>query len=251
MDHDQPTLQERLKAAIERGELAMKPRWRLVLPTLLALCGVLTLLFLVLYVSSFSVFIMRQTGLWTLPPPRISEAGTLFFALPWMLIIVIVVCATVLYVLLRRFSLSYAHPLVYTLCGVLVLAVGGGIVLGHTRLHPFLYQQARENRLPFAAPLYLQYEVPASRNVVIGTLIEKTGSGFTLLERDDAVTVHLTPQTRIPREGIPSEGEIVVVLGDRDDDHIEAYGVRLLHDGLARPTPRFRRAPPPRATPLP
>lgn len=240
-----PSLQDRLKAAIEKGEIIMKPRWRYVLPSLLALSGLVLLLLVVLYLSSFSVFVMRQTGLWTLPPQHFGEVRTLFFALPWMLVCLVLACLAVLYVLLRRYALSYSHPLVYSVGAVLLVAVAGGVALGHTPLHPFLYEQARQDHLPFAGRMYRGYEAPLSRDVAVGTVSDRTGSGFTLLERDGSVVVTITAGTRIPREGVPMEGEVVVVMGEREEGEIEAFGIRTLRDGLSRPTPRFRRLPPP------
>ncbi len=245
MPENTPSLQDHLKHAIESGELSMVPRWRVFASSLLIIAGVVVSIFAILFVSSFTVFVLRQTGLWMLPAPRMVEALPLLSALPWLFFAVVIACAAILYVLVRRFSLSYSHPLVYSMGAILLLAVGGGIALGHTPLHPFLYDQARHDRLPFAGHMYRGYEVPHSSNVAVGIILERTGSGFLLSERDGTVTVIINEQTRLPREGLPSDGEVVSVIGERDDEIFQAYGIRPLRDGLSRPTPRFRRAPPP------
>jgi hypothetical protein len=227
-------MQDKVLAAIEAGQVKMRPRWHFVLQaTLMAVGGVLLLLILV-YLASFIIFSLRQTGV--LFVPFFGSAGWREFlgSLPWILILLTGLFVVVMEVLVRRYAFAYRQPLLASALGVIAVVILGGVIVAQTPFHRRLFESARNGQLPLAGPFYRQFGMPRLENVHRGTIVEIVPDGFILREMEgETSTVMIVPQTHLPFGDGFVIGDGIVVFGPESagpgtSTLIQALGVQKI-----------------------
>jgi hypothetical protein len=90
---------------------------------------------------------------------------------------------------------------------------------------------ADQDRLPFAGRMYRAYGRPRLQQVHAGVITDLTDEGCAMQDlRGDNLSVLISPRTRMPI-GIPLIiGDHIVVIGQRFDDTIRAFGIRKILD---------------------
>lgn len=211
---------------IKNGELDMRPRRYFVLRGVLAACGVLITALIGVYVVSFIVFFLRETGVGVAPLYGFRGISIFVLSSPWLLLGAAAMFLAVLYVLVSRYAFSYQRPLIYTLiatiAGVIVLAA----LIGQTQAHDHVRHYIAGQNVPLLGPLYQSVDRPRT-GVTHGVVSEQTVDGFVLVDRAGAaVTVTITDATRRHPNETFSVGTSVRVIGTVVDGQIDAIGVR-------------------------
>jgi hypothetical protein len=236
---DQPkkSISEQIIAAARSGKLKMRPKWHFVLRAILWSAGVAAVVLALLYFFSLLAFIARETGIWM--APIFGWRGILIFltSLPWLLVLLVLVFIAVLEVLVRRYAFAYRLPLLYSALAVLLIVVVGGILLARTPLHEMLSHCPQNGRFAGAPPqsdirppcpagIYRDLGPRRFENIHYGTIGSFDGKNFVLLNRqEEKLTIIVTRKTRLPFGEDFTEGDKVVVVGDRQGDQVEAFGV--------------------------
>jgi len=234
--HEKHSLRGDIMDVIQKRGIQMRPRWHFVAFSVFAIVGIFLVVLTLLYVASLAVFFMRESGVWFVPAFGVRGWYALLRSLPWLLILLIVVFVILLEVLVQRYSFVYKKPLVASVLGVALLVACGGFFIGRTSLHRELFRHARHNELPFPFGLWYQapFRIPRSGEVHHGTIVATSSNGFVITDIDDeegTSTVIITPQTRLPYGADFSDGDSVVVFGDRiATDTVRAFGVREIED---------------------
>lgn len=151
------SIRDSVVAAITSGHIKMRPRWHFAALSALLAAGVVLLSLVLLYAASFIVFIMHQTGLWQAPIFGLRGLRVFLVSLPWLLLAAVVIFLVILEVLVKRYAFAYGRPLFYSVIGIVLLVIAGGLLVERTSLHRGLLRQAEENRLPWVGPLYRNY----------------------------------------------------------------------------------------------
>lgn len=228
---DKKPIQEKILQAIRSGRVKMRPKWRFVLHAALIVSGAILLLLALLYLVSFAVFSLRETGAWFVP--AFGPRGWYAFlrAIPWFLIAVSLVFIAILETLVRRHSFAYRRPLLVSVCGIVLVVAIGSFIAGQAHFHGRFFRYAEGNRLPFAGRFYRAFGERHFRDVHAGTITALGGRGFVMEDRSgEALTVAITPRTRLPFGMDFSAGDAVVVFGERDDHTVQAFGIRRVAD---------------------
>jgi len=241
-NHNQ--LREQVLAKIKSGSVKMKPRFSFILRALLLISGLVIVTLLVLYLTSFVFFMLRSNGTWLAPVFGLRGLGLFMTSLPWLLLLVIALFVVVLEILVRHFSFGYRRPLLYSVFGILFVLGLTGFMVAQTPLHEGLWERAENERLPLAGPLYkgLRQEMPD--DLYQGVVLTLTEQGFHMQNIDEEVfLVEINERTRLPfgSEFIP--GDMVMVIGELEDETIKAFGIRKINYSL--PRPGFGNKPPP------
>ncbi len=228
MNHTSPqTIKDKVLTAIKAGQVTMRPKWHYVLKAALMLTGAAILSLALLYLASFIIFYLRQSGVWFAPSFGFRGVAVFLTSLPWLLILVSIAFLIILEVLVRRYSFAYHQPLLFSALGIVLLTTLGGIAVASTPLHNTFLKQVKEHRFPMAEPLYFEFGVKGASNVHPGSIQILTDDGFVLHNRrDEEFNVIVTPRTRFPIGYDLTEGDFVVVLGERENGTIQAFGVR-------------------------
>lgn len=205
-------------AAIRMGEVHMRPRWYFLLLSALSATCALVVFFLLLYVASLAVFFLRDSGVWFAPSFGVRGWVTLARSLPWLLILALLVSATVLGLLMRRFPFVYTKPLLVSVLGITACILAGGVLIAQTPLHRALMLSAKRGELP--PPIGMMYGTPLLSfrpdDVYHGRVVSVVKGGLVIADEDRAATtsVLLTPQTRLPFGATFALGTRIVVVGD-------------------------------------
>ncbi len=196
----------------------------------------LFLLIFSLYIVSLVSFVLRANGL--LKTPGLGWWGLGFFAhsLPWLLVLLAVGGVIVLEVVVSHFRFSYRRPALYSLLGVILFVVAGGILVEKLEMHDRLYRRATEDRLPIFAPIYREYGMMPMADNYRGQIEKMESFGFWLIESKsgDSYKVLVDNGTKIllPPGEVLVAGERVIVLGRSDDETIKARAVLMPPDHL-------------------
>lgn len=216
---------------IKKGEVKMRPKAHFVLKTILVLSGAVILALFVLYLISFIAFALRAGGIGSLPGFGSRGLGSLLVSIPWLLILIAIFLIAALEILVRRFSFSYRRPIFYSVLTIVFLVFMGSFIINKTYLHPVLFQRAQEGRLPVAGEFYRDFGMPKSRDMHRGVVSEITDDGFYLKTPEgEILTVVIASETRFPMGVGIKEDDAVMVLGERNKDIIQAFGVSKIND---------------------
>lgn len=237
-------LRDKVLGAIKNGKVKMRPKWHYVLKTALAITGGVLLSLALLYLVSFIFFALRANGVWFMPAFGLSGMRTFVMSLPWLLIFTSLLFIIILEILVKRYAFAYRKPLLYSVLGILALAIIGGFALARAPFHRSLLRRAQEDRSPLTAPFYREFGMHRFHDIHPGYIASITEDGFILYTRQgETFTVRLVPETRLPFGFNFAEGDEVVVFGDRDDDTVEARGILEIDDEMMEPRP-YRNIPP-------
>ena len=227
MNQEQSPIKAKILAAIESGKVTMRPRWHFVLQATLVICGLVIVLLALLFLTSFIIFSLRQTGVWFTPSFGYRGIGLFLTSLPWLLIGLTIVFIVILEILVKKYSFAYRQPLLYSALGLVLIVTLGGIAVARTPFHSGIMRQAREHHFPIAEPFYGDLGMMKPSGVHAGNIEEVTEGGFVLnSRRGESINIIVTPDTQLPSGYDLLEGDMVVVIGERDDDTVQALGIR-------------------------
>jgi hypothetical protein len=222
------SIRDNVLKSIEAGKVHMRPRWHFVLHAILMIVGTALLVLTIIYLTSFIIFTLRQTGALAAPGFRPGGYLLLLESIPWVIFIVAIIFLVLLGILVKKYSFGYHKPLLYTTAGIIALAVVGGIVVEMTPLHRGLFRIAEENHLPVAGRMYRSFGQHHIDDVTIGEITELLDEDYKILEREgEPVIVDVSDDTKLEPGVVYKIGDTIIIFGKRDDGTINAEGVRL------------------------
>ena len=221
MDQQPPDpIKDNVLHAIESGEVKMRPKWKHITQTGLFAAGVLLFVLASLYLSSFIVFSLRESGVWFAPSLGFSGLQTFFSALPWALIVVAIVFLFLLQVMVRHYAFAYASPLLYSVLVLLGVVVIGGVALGISSFHQAFHP-------PHSGRFYGSFGQPPE-NVSLGTIIEIDNPNCIIADlHKGKLHILISPVTQVPPQ-VLQMGDVIMVLGSRDGSNVKALAIKKL-----------------------
>ncbi len=239
-EHNNSSIKKNIFEAIKAGRLSMRPKWHFILQTILAVLGITLVSLTLLYLVSFIISALRESGAWFVPIFGSRGWFEFFASLPWILVIIAILFIVVLEILVRRFSFGNRQPLLYTAVAIIFLMLIGGALV--VPFHRGLFRAAEEQRLPLVGEFYRGYGTPRVSNTHLGVIFETTKDGFVMEERNnEQLHIVVSSQTRFPLGTEFSVGDAVVVFGNRSGDTIHALGIRQVSNDFGSSTMRMLR----------
>lgn len=230
---------------IAKGRAKMAPRWFYIGKAALVTTGLILFALAIVYISSIIFFTIRFNGIWFLPAFGFSAMRTVFFSLPWVLILLATVFVMILIVLVRRYAFAYKRPIVYSVLGLTLIVLVAGFIMSKSVMHQKFVYRLHEGHppFPFAGRIYMSADRPSVQRVYIGDIDSMVATGFILKERKGgSFNVLIDAETRLPYGEIFEVGNHVLVFGKGDviiNDGaditmpiktIQAHGIRLVED---------------------
>lgn len=232
----QNQVQNEVLERIRSGRLQMKPRLFFVLTTVLVVSITLLIFFISVWLASFISFGLRLSGNESLL--GFGTQGSLLFltVFPWGLAILDLLLVTLLAWLLRRFRFGYRRPLLYLLVALVIGAAAMGLLFDReTDFHDERFEEAEAGEL--FGPLESLYEslhsiAPEEHGIFRGFVLQVGEDSFVLTHDDHDNDEDDGTWTVRPPRGFDMKtvrvGDRVYVAGEREEEEIEAYGVRIL-----------------------
>ncbi|MFH0852662.1 MAG: hypothetical protein V1845_03605 [bacterium] len=225
------SLQNLILEKIKSGKAKMRPRWHFILKAGLFVAGFVIATFALLYLTSFILFILRQTGVWFLPAFGWRGMGVFLISFPWLLILVGIIFVILLEIMVRHYSFAYRKPLLYSLAAIIAFVAVAGLIAAKTTFHERLFLRARQEKLPIAGPFYREFGMPRMENAHIGTIIEITNDGFLMEDlKGEKLTIIVSPETSFPLGIDFQKDDRVMILGERSGNSVKALGIRRIDE---------------------
>ena len=219
-------IQDKIKA----GEIAMRPRWQFVLKSFLLMIGILILSLSLVYVISFTVFILQYTGALYIPAFGISGFLPFLLAIPWTLLALALLFIVVLEFLVHKFSFAYRKPLLYSIFTIVLISIAGSYIVLQSSIHNRLQSRFEHDDFPIVGSMYRGFGDMTPRHVSIGEVMEITPQEFLLNDlRKGQIKVHTRYVTFSENELI-QVGDMVFVFGKQQDGVVEAWGIKIIND---------------------
>ncbi len=233
------SLKESILEKVTTGKVHMRSKWYFVMRSVLLALGLFVVFGILLYLLSFIMFMLQQSGVWFAPQFGFMGVRILFGALPWIIILIVLIGLGVLEYLVRKYSIGYRTPLVYSGLGIIAIVVVTSLLVKQAPLHEQVYERVHEGNFSVMKPLYKGIEHLAEE-VHPGIVQEITEDGFFLLRKDDVLLqVSTSTNTHFPFFEFFEEGDPVMVIGTVDGDTIDAQGVRTIPEkGAMHPQKR-------------
>ena len=227
------SIHDKVVKAIENGQVKMRPKWRFVArAVLLAAAAVLTALALI-YLVSFAVFTLRQTGTWLAPGFGPRGFLVLLRSTPWLIVTLALFFIFLLETLMKQYAFTYRKPLLYSVIAVIVFAILGSAIVDRTPLHHGLRERARMHQLPVAGGLYRGYGMMRPGGFEAGRIMEKITTGLRVQSpRGELVNVIVTPETKLPTGSEIAVGDDIVIIGEREYGSIRAAAIRKVKGAM-------------------
>jgi hypothetical protein len=239
-------IKESVLERIQRENIHMRPRTYFVLRIAGALALGLGILIVSILICNFLFFTIRLNGHDILP--ALGGRGFLLFIqlFPWNLLAIDVLLIVLLRFVVREFKFAYRKSWLYTIIVLSILSIIVGMALDRgTSLNDRLLQSDDDGHLP--GPFHGLYsgarEEPHSEKGEYRGTIVAIGDTFLLLDdAHDATDIPI--RVVLPKEGPDagrsfSIGDIVVVLGDHEEDgNIYAVAIHPLDPQGLPPHPR-------------
>lgn len=223
----QETIKESILATIKSGQIRMTPRWHFILKASLVAIGGIIIALTILYLASFIIFALRQTGVLFVPAFGMQGWFAFLSHLPLFLIFLLIIFIIILELLVRHYAFAYRRPLLYSALGIFVLVITGALAVANSSFHGGVSKYADKNSDTFVGKFYVQYGRQRFIDIHRGIIIEMADNGFMMRDRrEEVLTVFVTRRTRLPLGADFSIGDIVVVFGDRKDNQVQAFGIQ-------------------------
>lgn len=220
------TLEDKILTAIKSGELKMRPRWHFFLKSAFLLTGAIALFTILLYLTSFIIFVLHRNGTWFLPAFGFITTRAFLSSLPWLLIGLAVGLVIFLESLVQRFSFGYRRPLIYTAVGAGALILVGSLIIVRTPFHE-----------KFSASLYESFGHEMFEEIHPCTITETGEDEFSCFDNEGrALNVSLNEETILPFKTKFNPEDTVVIFGREEvSGQIKARGVRAVEARNLRP----------------
>lgn len=230
-DNDK-SIKDNVLKAISSGESTMKPKWHFMVKASLLLIGIVFLILALLYLTSFIFFTLHQTGIWFVPGFGFRGVGIFFTSLPWILILVAALFIILLETLVKKYPFGYKKPLLYSVAGVVIIIVAGGILVERTSLHRGLFERARNGGLPVGGGFYRQFgQQRPPDNLAVGVVTEIIQNGYNIENQHGEITeIDVDDMTEYLTGTDIDVDDNIVVIGQHNGPIIKAYSIREIQD---------------------
>ncbi|MFA6136397.1 MAG: hypothetical protein WC705_03540 [Candidatus Paceibacterota bacterium] len=227
------TIKDFVIEKIKSGQAKMKPKWHFVLKAVLFILGIILITLTILYLISFIIFSLNQTGAIFAPSFGLRGFGIFMASLPWVLILVSGIFIIILEILVKHYSFAYKKPIFYSVLGILILVLAGGFIISRSGFHQKFFRDARNFKLPLAGPLYREFGMKKFDDIHIGTIVKINEKSFVLENnRGEMLSVNILSNTRLSVDLDLKEGDLVMVVGRRNGDIVDAFGIRKADDQM-------------------
>jgi hypothetical protein len=198
--------------AIRTGKAKMHSRSYFILMGVLTLICAILLFSIIFFVLTFIIFALQENG--GLFAVGFGPSGWLIFlgSLPWSLLLLSIALILILWILLRRYSVVYHQPFLYTLLMLIVVISIAGFFLSAGAIHGSIDRYVLRNQIPVVTNVY-EFETSPMNGIYRGQAVMIATSSLILADTiGQTSTVLLIPVAAAELARI-RPGDYVIVFG--------------------------------------
>ncbi len=235
------SIKENLFKRIEKDNVKMRPNSYFLAKSALATLGIVIIIASVVYLVSFVFFVLERNGAWVLTSFGWKGVVIFLMSFPWILGLAVLVFIISLELLVKRVTLAYRAPIVYSMLGIVAVVFTIGFAVSKTSVHHGLYRKSRNGNVPIAGSLYKHYGTIKFHNTLIG-LVSGIKDGKLLVEtlEGDIVAVSGISDFDFPQIRNIKVNDAIIVIGLRDGLEIKASDIRKIDKYIDSMPPHFR-----------
>ncbi len=233
---NEPDIKTKVLEKIRSGKVHIRPKAYFVAQFILITLLSFVALALAVFVLSFVIFSLRESGEQFLL--GFGERGvlTFFILFPWTTLIIDILLFLAIEWLIRYFKFGYRMPILRVFLGVIVLAFLGSIIVNLTPLHKMLLDRADRGVLPLLGEWYETiHDSHAKQGVFRGTIFSIQGNNFVISHNDNDLDADDGTWTVTAPLGFNMTnihvGDKVYVAGNAAQGTVQAYGIQILAGG--------------------
>jgi uncharacterized membrane protein len=228
-----PDIKTKVLEKISHGDVHRRSKAYFVAQIVLIVALLAVAFALSVFVLSFVIFSVRESGEQFLLGFGRQGIVTFFILFPWVALVLDTLLLVAIEWLSRSFKFGYRIPIARALLGVLALALLGGIIVDLTPLHGMLLSRADDNELPVVGEWYESiHESHKDQGVFRGVVTAAQGNGFTMTHDDGDHDADDGTWSVIVPAGFDvtaiAVGDGVYVAGNVVQGVVQAYGVQKL-----------------------
>ena len=228
-----PDLKTKVLEKIKSGGVHRRPRIYFVAQVALIAMLLVIALILSVFVMSFVIFSVCESGEQFLLGFGRQGIATFFLLFPWAPLLLDVFLLTAIEFLSRRFKFGYRVSVARLAATIFAFALFGSIVLDLTPLHSMLLGRADRDELPVVGEWYESIHAShRDQGVFRGVVTSINGNEFVIVCRDgdrdgDDGTWTVAAPPGFAMASIRA-GDVVYVAGNLMQGVVQAYGVQKL-----------------------
>ncbi len=238
-----PTVKDKILEAIKSKQVRIKPRWHFIVKSLLVATGLIFAFLASIFLISFTLFNLRLSGALFLPVFGFRGWRILLTSLPWLIIGLSILLLVITEILAKNYTPVYRKPILLSVAAIIILALISSFVLYATPMHQRLFDYSRDQKIPITGPLYRHYGMMRPSEFTPGTITLFINNDFRILTPlQEIFLVKTSAETIFPRGRELLVGDMVMVIGRKEDGTIFALGIRKFRGEEFRqhmPGPRY------------
>ena len=220
---------------IREGRISMRSRAYFLARLILTSVLVVVTLLLSLFVVSFIVFSVQESGEQFLLGFGQKGLQTFLILFPWFTSSVAIFLLIILEWLVHSFKFGYRIPMLRIFFGIVIVAVVGSALVSLTPLHSTLLEKADNNQLPLIGAVYEEiHDSRAPKGFFRGEVRSVATSSFVITHNDrdrdaDDGSWVVVPPPEFDMKTI-TVGKKVYVAGETEKETVSAYGIHEFED---------------------
>lgn len=215
---------------IKKGELKKHSKLYFIVKGFIYGLGIVAVLAFSVVLGSFIIFFLRASGALFLP--RFGFLGLRIFlsSFPWFLALIVFILVLLIWWLVKKSPVVYRKPLLYSILTIFILILFSSFLFEGTRFHTTLFKRAQDYKLPVIGSAYRGCCLKPIRNTYIGKVTELAENEFYFKTRQGDFNVVFSKNTHFPFGRDIKVGDLLIVMGERQNSKILAFGVRKIED---------------------
>jgi hypothetical protein len=223
-------LKTKILHTVKHNNIAMIPRWKFVLYSVLGIVGIIFIFFLAVFVLSLIFFVLSRYGFMYLPFFGFLATLHALRAIPLLLLVCTIVLLVIIELISRSYSFSFRRPLAVTLLILTSCAVVASFFVSELGIHDYVRGYARNHHIVMMERMY-ERPLPLGRvqgdiGILRGEVVTSTPTTTVLRLFDGATVVAYASTTRGDYFIVPSVGDDVMIFGNTIDGHFEIMNIR-------------------------
>lgn len=219
---------------IKNGQIQKRPRSYFVLLSALSISGFALLFLIAIFFISFIAFSMRISGSFFLPQFGLPGLWVLIMSLPWALIILSLFFVILLEIFAKKYAFSYKKPIIYSLAGIVGIALIGSYAIAKTPLHNALLNYSQGRNIPVMGPFYEHNCLKELPNIFIGKASEPKNETTEWMrletEKGERLIIVTSTSTKFQKGQSLQKDDMLMIMGEKDDSMIRATHIRKIED---------------------
>lgn len=215
-------LNEKIKKSLSGKKI--KPKWQFISLNLLKDIGLVALLIIAILALGIITYTITQNNPWEFLPSGFKFFLRGFPALPLELIGLLALIIVAIYFLIKKVHFIYRLNNIIIISGIILITLGGYFIADATGINEKVFNSAPIRRLHKNQGRFF---FPHRGPKIIGEIKDIQDNNIIIEDnKGKEWRINYSEETKIPQKENLSTGDNIMVVGEKNDSNINAYGIK-------------------------